>query len=144
MGQIVVTGVDGSDTAASAARVAGRLAAALGSELHVVYAYERGEVEVVQVGSDEFELSTQASAHTVVNDTARNLAASYAVLPIIEVVLPGKPAEVLVNYAEKAGAELIVVGNKRVQGVGRILGSIATDVAHKAPCDVYIAHTHER
>src|SRR5690606_28369663 len=42
-------------------------------------------------------------------------------------------------------ASLIVVGNKRVQGVaGRVLGSIARDVAAHASCDVYIAHTHTR
>jgi nucleotide-binding universal stress UspA family protein len=144
MAQIVVTGVDGSDTANRAAMAAGRLAAALGIELHAICAYERGEVEVVHVGSDEFELSTQASAQTVVDDVARALGASYPSLSITGVAMPGKPAEVLVSYAEKEAAEIIVVGNKRVQGVSRILGSIATDVAHKAPCDVYIAHTHER
>ena len=41
-------------------------------------------------------------------------------------------------------ADVIVVGNKRVQGVSRILGSIARYVAAHAPCDVYIAHTHQR
>nr|MDT0666629.1 universal stress protein [Micromonospora sp. DSM 115978] len=54
----------------------------------------------------------------------------------------GKPADVLVSVAEELGASIIVVGNKRVQGVARVLGSIAADVAHRAPCDVYIAHTH--
>jgi len=49
-----------------------------------------------------------------------------------------------VREAESLGADLIVVGNKRVQGLGRILGSIAEDVAHHSTCDVYIAHTHQR
>lgn len=56
----------------------------------------------------------------------------------------GKPADALLAAAEQTGAELIVVGNKRVQGAARILGSIATQVARKAPCDVYIAYTHAR
>ena len=36
---------------------------------------------------------------------------------------------------------MIVVGNKRVQGLARVLGSVASAVAQHAPCDVYIAKT---
>lgn len=53
----------------------------------------------------------------------------------------GKPADVLVEEAERLGAALIVVGNRRVQGPTRVLGAIATSVAHRAPCDVYIVKT---
>ena len=45
------------------------------------------------------------------------------------------------HVAKEIGADLIVVGNRRVQGIGRVLGSVATDVAHHAPCDVYIVKT---
>ena len=38
-------------------------------------------------------------------------------------------------------AEVIVVGNRRMQGVGRLLGSVANEVAHNAPCDVLIVKT---
>ncbi|MDH3292846.1 MAG: universal stress protein [Acidimicrobiia bacterium] len=53
----------------------------------------------------------------------------------------GKPADVLVREAERLDADVIVVGNRRVQGPGRFLGAIATSVAHHAPCDVSIAKT---
>jgi nucleotide-binding universal stress UspA family protein len=36
---------------------------------------------------------------------------------------------------------MIVVGNRRMHGIGRVLGSVANSVAHNAPCDVYIAKT---
>ena len=36
---------------------------------------------------------------------------------------------------------MIIVGNRRVQGAARILGSIATDVLHIAPCNVLVVHT---
>ena len=55
--------------------------------------------------------------------------------------IQGKPAEALVEEAKRLGADLIVVGNRRVQGIGRILGSVASDVAQHAPCDVYIVKT---
>ena len=54
----------------------------------------------------------------------------------------GKPADALVRYAETIDADLIVVGNKRVQGLSRLLGSVAHDVTAQAHCDVYVAHTH--
>jgi CRP-like cAMP-binding protein len=38
-------------------------------------------------------------------------------------------------------ATMIVVGNRRVQGAKRLLGSIASDVLHHASCDVLVAHT---
>jgi nucleotide-binding universal stress UspA family protein len=53
----------------------------------------------------------------------------------------GKPAEALVDEAARSGAQLIVVGNRRMHGLGRVLGSVANSVAHNAPCDVYIAKT---
>jgi nucleotide-binding universal stress UspA family protein len=36
---------------------------------------------------------------------------------------------------------MIVVGNRRVQGISRVLGAIATDVARRASCDVLISDT---
>ena len=53
----------------------------------------------------------------------------------------GKPAEALIAEAERTNALMIVVGNRRMQGIGRLLGSVANSVAHNAPCDVYIAKT---
>ena len=51
------------------------------------------------------------------------------------------PASALCDEAERLDASIIVVGNKRVQGISRVLGSIAGGVAKMAPCDVYIVHT---
>jgi nucleotide-binding universal stress UspA family protein len=48
----------------------------------------------------------------------------------------------LCEEAARLEASVIVVGNKRVQGAARVLGSIAGDVAKRAPCNVFIVHTH--
>ena len=50
----------------------------------------------------------------------------------------GKPAEALIHEAERHEAQMIVVGNLRMRGIGRVLGSVANSIAHNAPCDVYI------
>jgi nucleotide-binding universal stress UspA family protein len=52
-----------------------------------------------------------------------------------------KPADALIAEAERLEAELIVVGNRRMQGVSRLLGSVANEVAHNAPCDVLVVKT---
>jgi nucleotide-binding universal stress UspA family protein len=38
-------------------------------------------------------------------------------------------------------ADLVVVGNKGMSGVRRVLGSVPNTVAHEAPCSVLIAQT---
>ncbi|MEU1956262.1 universal stress protein [Nocardia rhamnosiphila] len=140
----IVTGVDGSPTAARAAERAARLAEALGAELHVVCAYERLEIERFRQGSDELVRSTEDEARRTAVEVGRALQAQCQTIVLHAHAIEGKPGEVLVRVAEQRAADLIVVGNKRVQGLARVLGSIARDVASRAHCDVYIAHTHER
>ena len=55
----------------------------------------------------------------------------------------GRPADALIKEALRMEARIIVVGNRRMQGIGRVLGSVANSVAHNAPCDVYIANTYD-
>ena len=55
--------------------------------------------------------------------------------------LQAKPAVALVEEAERLEARVIVVGNRRSQGLGRVLGSVASGVVAHAPCDVYIVKT---
>lgn len=135
---VIVVGVDGSETAALAASTAAGLAAALGADLLVVSAFPATSSE----STTDDELTTRDSAEQVAYRTAEQLRASYPDLDITADAEPGRPAEALVHAAESAAAILVVIGNKRVQGVSRILGSVAVDVVRKAPCDVYIAHTH--
>ena len=53
----------------------------------------------------------------------------------------GKPADVLLDTARELDAELIVVGNRRMQGFSRVLGAIANEIVHRAPCDVLLVKT---
>jgi len=136
MSDTIVVGVDGSDTAAKAAQAAAHLAAATGAKLHIVTAYKKLESDVVGAGSDQFYYTTR--------DEALDVAVAEAARVNVEVTVEavrGKPADALIAEAERLEASLIVVGNRRMQGIGRLLGSVASDVAHHAPCDVYIVKT---
>lgn len=140
---VIVVGVDGSEPATQAALTAARLAVALGSELRVVCAYGNYEVERVQDDRD-LVFTTVEPATEVAEQTIGRLRNVYPNLSVSAQAAGGKPADALLEVAASADADMIVVGNKRVQGAVRILGSIASEVARKAQCDLYIAYTHAR
>jgi nucleotide-binding universal stress UspA family protein len=142
MTKTIVCGVDNSPTAAAAARKAAELALALGADLHLLSAYGKIESQTVEIGSESVFLSNEMEADRVSGAVAVELRREYPGLHVTPASSDGKPGEALVKAAEREGAELIVVGNKRVQGIGRVLGSIASHVVSHAPCDVYVAHTH--
>ncbi|CAN5152397.1 MAG: UspA domain protein [Nocardioidaceae bacterium] len=139
MANIILVGVDGSDTARKAAQTAAELALATGATLHVLTAFDKADIERIEIGHDTWVVSSYDEAENVAKDTAQTL--KDAGLTIEVSALHGKPAEALVEEAKHLEARLIVVGNRRVQGIGRILGSVAASVAQHAPCDVYIVKT---
>ena len=144
MTRTIVTGVDGSLTAAAAAERAADLAVALDARLHVVSAFEKLEQETFGHGDDRVEVGTALAAEEAAARAAAVLRTTRPGLRVTVEGAQGKPADVLVRTAEALGASLIVVGNKRVQGLARVLGSIAGHVTAHAPCDVYVAHTHAK
>lgn len=132
-------GVDDSETAFAAAKAAAQLAARTGAVLHVLTAYRDDGVDDIGVEGDFWTVTAEQAA----NDLARRVAAELD-LPAERLVIgaqKGRPAQVLLDEAERIDAEVIVVGNRRVQGMSRVLGSVAGAVAHGAPCDVYIVKT---
>lgn len=139
----IVAGVDGSDTAAAGAQRAAVLADGLGGHLHLVCAFNKFEAETVTMGSEAVLLSTEDDAANLASNAADDLRSAFPDLEMSASAFEGKPADALIETAERLDASVIVVGNKRVQSIaGRVLGSIAQQVAQHAPCDVYIAHTH--
>ena len=70
-------------------------------------------------------------------DATRGLACDH----VTTKVMRGDAARALRAEAEAVGANAIVVGNRRTQGVGRVLGSVAASVVKHAPCDVVVANT---
>ena len=136
---IIVVGVDGSETALRAAQTARDLAVSLGATLHVVSAFDSDRTQVFGSGSDQWIVSDAGNAENGGADGRGRPAP------------PGHQRHLLRRAGQAgrgpdpgsrtAGARMIVVGNRRMSGIGRVLGSVANSVAHNAPCDVYIAKT---
>jgi nucleotide-binding universal stress UspA family protein len=131
--------VDASQSARKAAEVARDLAESLGASLHVVTAFETENAEVFGSGSDTVRISNADSAEIVANELGKSGQGP----KITYSAARGKPADSLIREAIRLDARLIVVGNRRMRGIGRLLGSVANSVAHNAPCDVYIANTYD-
>jgi nucleotide-binding universal stress UspA family protein len=140
MSGIIVVGVDGSGTAKKAAESARDLAAALGAALHVVSAFDSDRTEVFGSGSDQWIVSDADAAEQVARTVAESLGRD---IKVTYSSARGRPADALIKEALRMEARIIVVGNRRMQGIGRVLGSVANSVAHNAPCDVYIANTYD-
>ena len=130
MTRIVLVGVDGSDSSRRAARRAAELAADMGAVLHVMMASERSTLH-------------RTAASEAAEATARAVAAELTglVAQVTSSPLQGKPALALVEEADRLHADVIVVGNRGTQGVGRVLGSVASAVVAHAPCDVFVVKT---
>lgn len=141
MANIIIAGVDGSETASLAATTAAETAASFGGSLHVVSAYGPGEQRTLSDGVEKVVINLSDAAQQASAEAVESLREQFPNLEITASIANGNPADVLVAEAERLDARLIVVGNKRVQGPARILGSVARSVAANASCDVYVANT---
>ncbi|NUL46104.1 universal stress protein [Cellulosimicrobium funkei] len=137
----IIVGIDGSETSFKAASRAVSIALSLEAELSVVTAHAKDNTEVLRIGGDTFILDDAEQAKKLAERIAAKLRETAPGATINSVAVKGKPQEVLVEEAARSGAQLIVVGNVGMKGLGRVLGSVASSVAHSAPCDVYIVKT---
>lgn len=133
----IIVGVDKSATARRAAEKAANLAAAYGENLHIVWCVPRRSGQMVGNSGEQWYADPIAEAEAFLD----NLRFELPYDKVTTHVVHGTPATALCEEAERLDAMIIVVGNRRVQGVSRVLGSIAGDVLKQAPCDVLIANT---
>ncbi len=134
----IVVGLSTAETSHAAGRQAFELAEVAGATVHVVTAVEHDDVAVVEVGSDRFSITDVDAAESAIEQVVKSFS------PTVQwrvLAVQGKPADALIDVAAQVDADLIVVGNVRMQGLGRVLGSVGNDVAHHAPCSVLIVKT---
>jgi nucleotide-binding universal stress UspA family protein len=139
----IVVGTNGSETADIAVSRAVNLASLTGAKLHVVSAYEPAPAHVggsrPPAEASEWAISPHFKVDAVL-DRATDIAKGGGVE--IEVHGPkGDAASAILSVAERANADLIVLGSKGMQGARRVLGSVPNKVSHKAPCDLLIVQT---
>ena len=137
----IIVGVDKTESAYSAASRAAELAVALDADLWLVSAYGKFEAETLELGGEEYFFSNEQSASDLLKSVGQRIREEVAGVRVNTSAEEGRPAEALVNLEKRIGADLIVVGNRRVQGPMRVFGSIARDVAARTSCDLSVVHT---
>lgn len=124
----IVVGVAKTDSAKRAVEVAVDLAQRYEADLHLVMAFDRGGTALDSASrrdAEAFLASIEATAP----------------VPVQLHAIPGDPADTVLMVAAEVDADLVVVGNRGMQGARRILGSVPNSIAHGAACSVLIADT---
>ena len=133
----IVVGVDESDTSRRAAFTAAELARALGAPLHLVMSVSRTRTQAASSGGDQWSVDWLSTAEQFLDALVGEL----RVPQTTRTVSTDDPAAAICDEAVRLHARMIVVGNRRMQGLSRVLGAVATDIARRSPCDVLIAYT---
>jgi len=137
----VAVGTDGSETAGVALAAAYDLAERYGASVIVLSAFGGGAApSAPRLGPDAHPEWASNAAEQVerILATAAESAAERGI-ECSTAMAEGEPGDVLVELAERHGADLIVVGSKGMHR--RVLGSVPNTVTHKASCTVYVVKT---
>lgn len=144
--RVVVVGTDGSETASKAVRHAGAIAASSGARVVVVTAFtpdpHRESERTARAPDDlKWTLTDRAEADQIA-ESGRALLREAGVNDVVLRSEAGGPADSILSATKEFDADLIVVGSVGMTSSARfLLGSVANDVAHHAPCDVLIVDT---
>jgi nucleotide-binding universal stress UspA family protein len=142
--QTVVVGTDGSDSSLRAVDRAGAIAAGSGAKLIVATAYfpQSDDQRAADLLKDEgYKMSGNAPIYAILRE-AKERAKAAGADEIEERAVVGAPVDALVELAEEAHADLLVVGNVGLSTIaGRLLGSVPANVARRSKIDVLIVHT---
>ena len=139
MFDVVLVGADDSPTARRAVEAACEISAMSKGTLHILTAFEAISV-VGGASTTEFKNVINEEDGRALLQTLSFIAKKHGVEFILHSA-KGDPADILISKAEELGADLIVVGNKGMKGVRRVLGSVPNSVAHGASCSVLIVDT---
>ena len=145
---VIAVGTDGSDTADKAVEFAIDLAARNEAELVVLSAYSTGPSALASAAiatawaspgpvvpdwnEQEASRVEEVLAHAKHRAEQRGIACRTA-------SSEGNPAEVLVELAERHGADMLVIGNRGMHR--RVLGSVPNTITHTARCSVLVVKT---
>jgi len=128
----LLVATDGSQTAAEAVRVAIELAAMFEATLHVVNIHRPSTgstlgVAAMTIPPEAVDLGEDAATHA---ESVASLARQKG-LSALSHVGSGDPASQIVAIAKEQGVDLIVVGNRGMRGLKRVLGSVPNAVTHR-------------
>ena len=138
----VVVGIDGSDTAKSAARWAAKEAEVRGMKLELVSAWEIPVYSyafgyAIAAIPEELQKGLVARAEEALASALQDARSEARGVEMETIVVQGQAANALLEVSE--GANLLVVGSRGLGGFRELLlGSVSQQCAHHSSCPVVI------
>jgi nucleotide-binding universal stress UspA family protein len=131
----ILLAVDGSEPSRRATEVTADLARKVRAEVVVVHVKEREVTWEFTV-----ELETSEEAQELVDGTVRTLKdAGVSARGELHNAVFGRAARVILETADAAGADLIVMGSRGLSDLaGLVMGSVTHKVLHVARCPVMV------
>jgi len=146
----IVVGTDGSASAQIAVDAAIDLARLTGATLHLVHAHKVATSSHFAAGSEVGAAPIDLVAtNEEINAEAQRICdqaidpANRAGVNAESHCVGGDAADALLAVAETADADLVVVGNRGMTGVRRLLGSVPNKLSHHCPSSLLIVDTSE-
>lgn len=143
----IVVGTDGSESSLRAVARAGALAGASDATLVIACAYlpDGDDREAARAGDvlreDAYQVVGSHPAEDKVRSAAEKASAAGA-KKVKTLAVVGSPVETLLDVVKRENADLLVVGNRGLNGVkGRLLGSVPADATRRSGVDVLVVHT---
>ncbi|GAC1581856.1 MAG: universal stress protein [Candidatus Dormibacteria bacterium] len=140
----ILVGTDGLPSAQKAVSKAAELAELCGAELHIVTVIRTGSPLLMEatLPSAMPEMSwapeREEAIERILEEASRPFSGR---LDVQTHGRAGDPGEAILEVASATGADLIVLGNRGMQGYRRILGSVPNHVSHAATCSLLIVQT---
>lgn len=129
----VIVGLNESEEAQDALRLAKALANAWDADIHVVAVLS---FETLMVDPDEYERMRQRHFDRVFELAENELGGNYTPHRVDDI----SPPAALTNVAEETSADAVVIGSAHRGPIGRVLlGDVGQRLAHGAPCPVVVA-----
>lgn len=133
----VLVGIDGSEESREAARQAAKLT---DGELTLLSVYDVASALVGGTGSGVPVYYDEDVQRTAAEDALRHARREVEAVTPIGKIAKGVAWDALIDEAERQENTLIAVGSHgRGRMAGIVMGSVATEVIHKAPCSVLVA-----
>jgi nucleotide-binding universal stress UspA family protein len=138
--QTIVVGINGSETGDRAVARAAQLASDAGAALHIVMAYKPPSVQKLEALRaslpEEFRWSVGADSEAQYTVRCAAERASRMGVKVETHLATGNPEKVIIKTAQDLGADLVVLGSKKVER--KIRRSVPMSVSQATDRDVVI------
>lgn len=138
----VLVAVDGSDRSLLASRYAAYLAQKMGCQITLIHVVEPAPFPftyggITQEQRREIEQEFVESGREVLRLNQKPLLDDQVTADLE--LRRGRPGDMICQYAEEGGFDLIIIGNRGRGMVSRVLlGSVSQEVVRAAPCAVLV------